>query len=794
MAKSAPAVPIDRPLSKAYLREFDGWSTAYPPGISEPNSLRLMKDVWVTREGAVSVRPGLRSIFPPNVFLDINYSQKMIGSFEHFYLNDGRRAILYAYRRESDNRVAFSAAVYNETIDCFEVTALTSAGFTIPQGMTTLSFSSQTTYVRYVQIDNKILALSNNGEPVRIFWVGAEKIARKIVALSRPNWDQTDRLTVVHPAASWINSATKNTIPVAQAATENTLISSTAADNDYNFAYFYTFFNEVGETAGSQITLVKAQNGYSLWRMLAPNSSGNATADSVSDPTFAMDQLVASLPAAAYTAAINAGALGWNLYGLSWSDQGNVPVEAILISSKSFTPGGSRATEGWMQHTPLIAAQDIVLPLPRADVRDNYSEPPTASQGLVVGDRIVLTYDRANPARIQWSSNQMGEYINFSASKGGGYKTLTHGNLQVPAAVKLWQNPMSVDTITILCLGLDGYSTSYYMNPNTEVSGQSTGMPVVGFEETTATPGTTSPHGVEVLNNALYHPLDPELMKSTASNYTINHSSMTELIQNKWRHLRDKQNIVSSQLDNRLYYIVHNPDGAPLEDGCLGNEVWVCDTSTDGKWSRWTTQGQALRKIDLDGRLYMALCRPEGIFVFDDQCGYDQRPGLNQFRNEPIAWSFETNTHGANRAHDAWAVLQQANVTFGTLFGTVRYGVRGVDVNGKRIEAAKTFKQLEQVDLSARPMPFDISDYFLIRRTMKEWFFFAESATDQFGQTLPSYGQINHVQYTYLPASVNVGYEFGSVETHEYGRSQANWGNRTTDNGVPIPFLDTGRP
>ena len=794
MAKSAPAVPIDRPLSKAYLREFEGWSTVYPPGISAPNSLRLMKNVWVTREGAVSVRPGLRSIFAPNVFLDVTHSQSMVGSFEHFYLNDGSRAILYAYRRSPDNRVAFSCAVYNEAQDYFEVKALTDVGFSIPQGMTTLSFSAATKYVRYVQIDNKILALSDAGEPARLFWVGATKSARKVTALNRPAWTQDDRLAVVHPTATWINAATKNTIPAAQATTANTLIHSTAADNDYNFAYFYTFFNEVGETAGSQITLVKTQRGYSLWKMTAPESSGNPSNSSVSDPVLAMDQLVATLPADAYSAAKTAGALGWNLYGFSWSDQGNVPVEAILIGSKSFTTGGSRATEGWMQHTPLIAGQDIVMPLPRADVRDNYSEPPTASQGLVVGDRIILTYDKANAARVQWSSNQMGEYINFSSSKGGGYKTLTAGNLQVPAAVKLWQNPMSVDTITIMCMGLDGYSTAYYMNPNTEVTGQATGISVVGFEETTATPGTTSPFGAEVLNNALYHPLDPELMKSTASNYTINHSSMTELIQNKWRHLRHKENIVSSQLDNRLYYIVHNPDGDPLEAGCMGNEVWVCDTSKDGKWSRWAVQGHALRKIDLDGRLYMSICRPEGIFVFDDQRGYDERPGINKVINAPIPWSFETNTQGANRAHDAWAVLQQANVTFGTFFGTVTYGVRGVDVNGKRIEVSKTFRQLEQVDLSARPMPFDISDYFLIRRTMKEWFFFAEAAKDQFNQVLPSYGQINHVQYTYLPASVNVGYEFGSVETHEYGRSQANWAARTTDNGVPIPFLDTGRP
>ena len=30
MAKQTIAAPIDRPLSRAYLRKFTGWSTAYP--------------------------------------------------------------------------------------------------------------------------------------------------------------------------------------------------------------------------------------------------------------------------------------------------------------------------------------------------------------------------------------------------------------------------------------------------------------------------------------------------------------------------------------------------------------------------------------------------------------------------------------------------------------------------------------------------------------------------------------------------------------------------------------------
>ena len=792
MATRKLEAPIDRPLSKAYLREFDGWSTAYPPGISEPNSLRLMENVWITREGACSIRPGLRSILGPNIFLTTTHSQTMVGGFEHFYTNAGERALLYAYRR-SDNTVGFSAMVYNSTKGYYEVKALTALGFSIPQGMSGIAFSAATKYVRYVQIDNKILALSDAGEDARIFWVGSTKSAKRIEKITFPRWNGTDKPDTRHPTASWITNDNKVTVPTAQAPGETTLIHSTASKNTYNFAYFYTFFNEVGETAASQLRHVKVQRSYSTWEMVEPLANGSA-GTTTSDMERSRDQLVTSLPNEAYVGAKAQGALGWRLYCMSWSDQGVVPVDAILVDEVIFKDSGTRQTEGWIAHTPLITSQDVVRAAPNKYDRDNFTDPPSASQGLVVGDRIVFVYDKKHAGRIQWSGNLMGEYINTSPSVGGGFKTLTSGNLQVPAAVKLWQNPQSVDTITILCMGLDGYSASYYMSPNSEVSGQTAATVVMGFEETTATQGTTSPYGVEVLNNALYHPADPELIKSTASNYNISHKSITDPIQNKWIHLRNKQNIVSAQLDNRLYYIVDNPDGAPVEAGCMGNEVWVCDTATENKWSRWKVQGHSLRKLDLDGKLYMALCHPRGVFVFDDQRAYDEFPGVNTKDNVPITWKMETNTQGANRAHDAWAVLQQANVTLGTFYGTMRYGIRGYDTNGKLVEVSKTYRQLNYVDPASRPMPFDIEDFFLIRRVLKEWFFFAESVPDTGDRSLPSFGQINFIQYRYAPASVNVGYEYGSVETQEYGRSQSNWNDRTTDNGVPIPFIDTGRP
>ena len=113
-------------------------------------------------------------------------------------------------------------------------------------------------------------------------------------------------------------------------------------------------------------------------------------------------------------------------------------------------------------------------------------------------------------------------------------------------------------------------------------------------------------------------------------------------------------------------------------------------------------------------------------------------------------------------------------------------------MNGKPVELSKVYKRPLTDDLAARPLPFDISDFMLIRRDLMEWFFFAESVEED-NVVQPSYGRISYVQYRYAPVSVNVGYEYGSVETFEYGRSSIGAASNT-DNGVPQPIIDTRRP
>lgn len=1152
--------PIDRPLSRAYLREFTGWSTAYPPGISDPTSLRIMENVMVNRDGSARVRPGLKFL---SKYFDEGESwysalpNRIVGTHETFFLNDGSKAYLFAVK-ENDGTVGFR--VLGNNVYGFTVRTLAEMGFTVSAG---LNFTAATTYVKYLQIDNKIFALSNAGEAMRLFHVGEEKKAKALKAIQRPGWNVADKLTVVHPDAGWLTSSTptsvrtnmftapdmenlaawsagadtaitksptlahtgtnsmrleslpektnlcpaplsdvagaggvsgwqastntnlvaasgsalratsfgngsasedqffvrlsakmpvkagetyrasldwvadsaaeasvqgivrvrwynasdtfismdesnindeagrrsggamvapagatgaylyigmdlppgqtdwfefknvlfsssssttffngasganyfwtgtahlstsvyhppkdvtvyteldplsagtayygtvyvragstvrtvnaeidwKNggsvlsttvgasaadsagawtryaanatspsfvtngryrvkvaavprgeyhyvdsglfeqtnaaaayfdgnntdtatikydwagtssnskstestypaagTLPPAETKTAATLISSTPASNTYNFGFFYTFNNEIGETAASQATVVRAQRGWAAWRWETANASGEPSGTATADPAACADQLVAYMPQPAYDAALDAGATHWNLYVFTWSDQDPVPVMAQRIAQKEMRTALTHAANGWARMSPQMAdAGDRSAPLPNANNLRNYSDPSKGGQGLVAADRMIVVNDPTAAAVIRWSSNQQGSYTDFSAALGGGYKTLTSGNLMIPACVKLWQNPQSVDTLTILCMGVDGQSTGYYMAPS-QVASQSEATNIMGFEETTATPGTVSPYGVEVYNNALYHPIDEQIMKSTANNYNISHKSITDQIQNVYRGLVDKHHIVSSQHDNRLYYLVNNPLGAPLPDNCWGNEVWVFDGGSEGgSWSRWLTPGISLRKIDRGGKVVMSLVKPEGIYYFDEELAVDEVwMGDDVFVDTAIPWKLETNTQGANRAHDAQTHLQQCNVTLGNFSGQLRYGVRGLDVHGKRVDKSIIVRD----DGPTSDLAWDLETFLLVQRDLKEWFFYAEAVVvDDVVQ--PCAGQINLVQYRYTPISVNAGYEFGSTETLEYGRAGNPLGMRTNDNGVPMPYVDTARP
>lgn len=796
MAEKKTPMPVDNPLSRAYLREFRGWSTAYAPGLSDPSTLREMENCWITRAGALSIRPAMRSVFPAGSWITTNYNAKIVGSFETFFLNDGTKALLFA-TRESTGIITFKVAAYTGTE--YTVMSLAAAGFT---GTTTFSPDAQ--YVRYIQIDNKIFALADSTNPAdtaRIFYVGETKKIVEPQEITVPDWVSTDALTVRLPDAAWINDPNKITIPSAETNTAGTvnepltgtLIDSDAVENVYNFGYFWTAENELGETAGSQMTVVKTKRSWSQWQFQSAAASGGPSGTNVTDPAMACDQLVAFIPSATWDALMTMGPVRWKLYMVTWADDGVVPVEGTLVGEMDLDPAtATRSLNGWLAHTPIGASFDTSVPLPSGIDRINYSKPSSASQGIVSGDRITLVNDRQEPAVIRWSSNQLGEYTNFSASKGGGFKTLTSGNLLVPACVKLWQNPQSVDTLVVLCRGVDGYSTSYYMAP-AEITGQTSSTSIMGFEETTATPGTVSPWGVEVVNQGLYHPLDDMLMKSTASNYNISHTSMTDDISNSWLDLLNKQNIVSSHFDNRIYYVVHNPAGAPLEDGCLGNEIWVLDVlDKKPKWSRWLIQCNSLHRLELANRLYMAVVRPDAIFVLDDLAIEDEFSESGGTNTKAIPWKAITNTQGTTRAHDAWAHLHQLTINLGNFYGKLRWGIRGLDVNGKRIERAKITKDLRPLDLTMRPLPWDIEDDLLIRRSLVEWEFFAESV-ETAGVVEQSYGQINMVAYRYTPASKNVGYERGSIETLQYGQAAGQDITTMYPNGVAAPYIDRQR-
>jgi hypothetical protein len=180
---------------------------------------------------------------------------------------------------------------------------------------------------------------------------------------------------------------------------------------------------------------------------------------------------------------------------------------------------------------------------------------------------------------------------------------------------------------------------------------------------------------------------------------------------------------------------------------------------------------------------------------------------MTQYKVEsrPIPWKFETNTQGANRAHDAWAHLQQVQVTVGSWFGKMKYGVRGVDINGFKVDVSKLLEDPRHI--------FDVGyewsfhDRLRIARDMMEWVFYAEALGEEgsvvgpetlsstwYGDEVFGSGLVAVVQYRYTPVSVNVGTEFGSIETFEYGRNTVEGPNGYSVNGTPLSYVDMQRP
>ena len=95
-AKGDGPPPIDRPLSKAYLREFKGWSTALSPGLSDPSTLRQSENILIGRDGSARIRPALRNIF------GASWEDTLIfaGVWETYFNEDGDKCILFPMRDE----------------------------------------------------------------------------------------------------------------------------------------------------------------------------------------------------------------------------------------------------------------------------------------------------------------------------------------------------------------------------------------------------------------------------------------------------------------------------------------------------------------------------------------------------------------------------------------------------------------------------------------------------------------------------------------------------------------------
>ena len=124
------------------------------------------------------------------------------------------------------------------------------------------------------------------------------------------------------------------------------------------------------------------------------------------------------------------------------------------------------------------------------------------------------------------------------------------------------------------------------------------------------------------------------------------------------------------------------------------------------------------------------------------------------------------------------------SINLGDFLGSMRYGMRGLTLNGfRRIEisefTAVGVDENDGVDLGRRGHAAGAQGHEGVVFCSGRWW------TTQGRARLGGLAQ-----YRYTPVTVNVGYEYGSVETFEYGANPEGY----SLNGIPLTYMDYTRP
>src|SRR5690606_12354042 len=127
--------------------------------------------------------------------------------------------------------------------------------------------------------------------------------------------------------------------------------------NRYNFSFFYTISNELGESAASQMTSIKVQRPWTAWQWLDPNGVDT------DDPELCLDQITVTMPPEVFEAAVSAGATHWTVYYYTQGPSDGPPVTAQRISEIDLTSEPTHVQHGYARLTPQMVKLGLTDPL-----------------------------------------------------------------------------------------------------------------------------------------------------------------------------------------------------------------------------------------------------------------------------------------------------------------------------------------------------------------------------------------------------------------------------------------------
>jgi hypothetical protein len=265
---------------------------------------------------------------------------------------------------------------------------------------------------------------------------------------------------------------------------------------------------------------------------------------------------------------------------------------------------------------------------------------------------------------------------------------------------------------------------------------------------------------VTVINNGLYYPaIDgiASVLKSQEIQNVLWNKYVDENINNYYLDSINKDNIIACQIRDRIFY-------ACKENGSASYNVILVYETANRHWSRLTLPRgfKWLETAKINAKTVLVVIGLDNfIYKIDTSKNTDDWWDGTRHRTERIRFNILSAGQGSSRSKNQYTYLVQEEFIMTNFYGSIEFGVIGVDVYGRHIDRKTVInnpKSKKQIALAFE----EIINWLRVDYKMQYWQYYVRDCGKE------TYCHLNNVTHKVVQLSNTIKSEFGDVDSDPY--------------------------